>query len=320
MGMLDQVLGSVLQAAGGAGPQQKQQSDILGGLMGVINSPQVGGLGGLVKGFEKSGLGDLVGKWVAVGPNPAPTAKQVQQGLGGDTIANLAKQLGINPAQLTSQHVALWRELPLQRARPAYTNGCITLLVAAFRLGAECGQCQPLTLGRLPMGRRERVLLPDEYRRIRAAACEWMRIAMDLGYLTGARPSDLRALRWENVGERLAVRQIKTQTRQEFTLQGDIATVLQQARQRPILGLCVVANAKGRPISRNAWSEEWVRARSVAGVPDAQFRDIRVMAARQAEADGLDYQALLGHTTRKMSDRYLKGRRTVVAEPVRKRL
>jgi uncharacterized protein YidB (DUF937 family) len=108
--MLDQVLGSVLQAAGGAGPQQKQQSDILGGLMGVINSPQVGGLGGLVKGFEKSGLGDLVGKWVAVGPNPAPTAKQVQQGLGGDTIANLAKQLGINPAQLTSQLVTL---LPL---------------------------------------------------------------------------------------------------------------------------------------------------------------------------------------------------------------
>jgi hypothetical protein len=63
-----------------------------------------------------------------------------------------------------------------------------------------------------------------------------------------------------------------------------------------------------------------VRARSAAGVLDAQFRDIRVMAARQAEADGLDYQALLGHTTRKMSDRYLKGRRTVVAEPVRKRL
>jgi integrase len=232
----------------------------------------------------------------------------------------IAAAFGIPAAQLTSQHVALWRELPLQRARPAYTNGCITLLVAAFRLGAECGQCQPLTLGRLPMGRRERVLLPDEYRRIRAAACEWMRIAMDLGYLTGARPSDLRALRWENVGERLAVRQIKTQTRQEFTLQGDIATVLQQARQRPILGLCVVANAKGRPISRNAWSEEWVRARSVAGVPDAQFRDIRVMAARQAEADGLDYQALLGHTTRKMSDRYLKGRRTVVAEPIRRKL
>jgi uncharacterized protein YidB (DUF937 family) len=107
MGVLDQVLGSVLEAAGGAGAQRQQQNDILGGLMGMINSPQVGGLAGLVKGFERSGLGDLVGKWVSVGPNPAPTAQQVQQGLGGDAISNLAKQIGINPSQLTAQLVTL---------------------------------------------------------------------------------------------------------------------------------------------------------------------------------------------------------------------
>jgi uncharacterized protein YidB (DUF937 family) len=108
--MLDQVLGSVLQAARGAGAQQQQQSAILGGLLGMMNSPQVGGLAGLVRRFEQSGLGDLVGGWVAVGPNPNPTAQQVEQGLGADMVAGLAKQLGVSPGQLTAQLVTL---LPL---------------------------------------------------------------------------------------------------------------------------------------------------------------------------------------------------------------
>jgi uncharacterized protein YidB (DUF937 family) len=107
MGLFDSVIGSVLSAAGGAQGQQQQHADILGGLMSVINSPQVGGLAGLVKGFESNGLGDLIGKWVAVGPNPAPTAAQVQQGLGSDVIAGLSKQLGIDPGRLTSQLTTL---------------------------------------------------------------------------------------------------------------------------------------------------------------------------------------------------------------------
>ena len=108
MGMLDSLIGSVLSASGSSqGPQQQQHSDILGGLMGIINSPQIGGLAGLVGSFQKSGLGDMVGKWVAVGPNPTPTAAQVQQGLGGDVISNLSQKLGIDPSHLTAQLTTL---------------------------------------------------------------------------------------------------------------------------------------------------------------------------------------------------------------------
>jgi uncharacterized protein YidB (DUF937 family) len=108
MGLLDSVISSVLASSGSAqGQHQQQHADILGGLMGMINSPQIGGLAGLVKKFEQSGLGDLVGQWVAVGPNPTPTAHQVQQGLGGDVIGGLSKQLGIDPGQLTSQLATL---------------------------------------------------------------------------------------------------------------------------------------------------------------------------------------------------------------------
>jgi len=63
-------------------------------------------------------------------------------------------------------------------------------------------------------------------------------------------------------------------------------------------------------------SDAWI----AAGIPDAQFRDIRAMAAKASKDGGQDFQALLGHTTRAMSERYIKGRQTVVAEPVRRKL
>ena len=116
------------------------------------------------------------------------------------------------------------------------------------------------------------------------------------------------------------MRQIKTKARQEFTLEGDIASVLQQARQRPICGLFVVATDKGRPVSRDVWSRAWLAAVKAAGIEDAQFRDIRAMAAQAGKDEGLDYQALLGHTTRAMSDHYLKARQVTVAAPVRRKL
>ena len=45
-----------------------------------------------------------------------------------------------------------------------------------------------------------------------------------------------------------------------------------------------------------------------------------MMAAKASKEGGQDFQALLGHTTRAMSERYIKGRQTVVAEPVRRKL
>ena len=71
---------------------------------------------------------------------------------------------------------------------------------------------------------------------------------------------------------------------------------------------------------RDVFSRAWLAACKAAGIDGAQFRDIRAMAAAQGQADGIDYQALLGHSTRAMSDHYLRGRKVISAEPVRKKL
>lgn len=259
-------------------------------------------------------VGDLVQRYLDRTERAASTMMQYRSHQKAIALA-----FPIPAAQLTSQHVALWREL--QGHRKEYANGCIRVLVASFRLGCELGLSGLLTVSKWDVAARDRDLLPVEFRAIRDHACEWLQVAMDVGYLTGARPSDIRALRWNQVTpERLLMRQQKTGQRMEFTMTEDLASVLSRARQRPILGLYVVATEKGRPVSRDMMDDAWHMARDAAAIGDAQFRDIRAMAAKASQQGGQDFQALLGHTTRAMSERYLKGVRTVVAEPVRRKL
>ena len=259
-------------------------------------------------------VADLIQRYIDRETRPESTAKQYRS-----YHKAIAEAFPIPAAELTSRHVALWRELNGHRRQ--YANGCIALVVAACRLGRELGLCDLITVGKWDSHCRERILAAGEFRAIRDAAVGWLCMAMDIGYLTGARPSDIRTLRWSQVsGERIAITQKKTGTRQEFTLNPDLASVLARARQRPILGLYVVATDKGQPISRDMMSRAWLAACKAAGVEDAQFRDIRAMAAKASKDGGQDFQALLGHTTRAMSERYIKGRQTVVAEPVRRKL
>ena len=142
---------------------------------------------------------------------------------------------------------------------------------------------------------------------------------MDLGYLTGARPADLRALRWDQAsGDRLRMRQTEDQAANGIRHDGRTSPWCLVARgSGRSLGLYVLARSEGSSRSHaTKMSDAWLTARNAAGIPDAQFRDIRAMAAKAAKEGGQDFQALLGHTTRAMSEHYIKGRQTVVAEPV----
>jgi integrase len=221
--------------------------------------------------------------------------------------------------QLTAHHVALWRDLPSQRNRKTYVNGCLAVLRAAYSLGAEQGVSAPLAVKGWTLKSRDRYLTDEEYIAIRERAPEWLQIAMDLGYLTGSRRGDIMALKWSSVGDSLTMRQEKTSQRMSFTISADLSSTLEQARRRRVLGLYVVANDKGRRISRGMLERAWRDACKEAGVV-AQFRDIRSKAATDAKKGGQDYQKLLGHANPAMSERYIKRREAVIAEPVRRKL
>lgn len=221
--------------------------------------------------------------------------------------------------ELRAPFVALWRDQ--NRHRPAYVNGCLALLRGAYQKAREWGVAEhDPSVEKFTLEARGRYLTDAEFRAIRRESPVWLQTAMDIAYLTASRPVDVRALRWDQVGDAVEVRQRKTGVRQAFTLSAELSAVLASARNRPVVGLYVVADGKGRRISKDRLEAAFRAACEAAKVADAQFRDIRAKAATDAEADGQDYQRLLGHTSQRMSDRYLKNRRTVVVQPVRRKL
>lgn len=94
MGFLDSALGSVL---GSGGSEQGALSQVIGSLLN-----QHGGIGGLVAKLSQGGLGEQAKSWVGTGPNPPVTGPQITQALGGDSVAKVAQQLGLDPAKASA--------------------------------------------------------------------------------------------------------------------------------------------------------------------------------------------------------------------------
>jgi uncharacterized protein YidB (DUF937 family) len=68
----------------------------------MANHPDgvTGGLGDLVDSFKKSGLGKKAESWVGTGQNEPVSPAEVEKGVGGDIIDELAKQTGVPREEL----------------------------------------------------------------------------------------------------------------------------------------------------------------------------------------------------------------------------
>ena len=105
MGLLDSLVGSVVSQALG-GSQQGGQAALIQALIGMLMNgglggggaaqagAPAGGLGGLLEQFQRSGLGDVMNSWVGTGQNLPISGDQLESVLGGDTIAQIARQFG----------------------------------------------------------------------------------------------------------------------------------------------------------------------------------------------------------------------------------
>jgi uncharacterized protein YidB (DUF937 family) len=108
MSFLDDVMG----AFGAGSASGTSGGALLQHLSEMLTSGQAGGgLGGLVQVFEQSGLPHVIGSWIGGGPNLPITADQLQQVLGSDRIAAIARSLGIPPEQITAQLTQLLPQL-----------------------------------------------------------------------------------------------------------------------------------------------------------------------------------------------------------------
>lgn len=97
MGLLDGVLGNVLEGLGG-GDTASAGNPMLQMVMNLLQ--QNGGLAGLVEQLGKSGLGQQAASWVGTGDNLPVSADQISQALGQGPLADLAAKFGMGGADI----------------------------------------------------------------------------------------------------------------------------------------------------------------------------------------------------------------------------
>ncbi len=99
MGLMDQ-LG---QAVGGMMGEQSGQNSLLQAIASLLGKDgSIGGLAGLVQSFQKNGLGEIVNSWVSTGRNLPVTPNQIEQGLGGDLLNQVAGKAGLSAGTASS--------------------------------------------------------------------------------------------------------------------------------------------------------------------------------------------------------------------------
>lgn len=112
MGLLDSLVGALGQGSSGGG--QDQLINLVLGMLannGSGGGAGGGGLGALVEQFQRGGLGDVVNSWVGTGQNLPVSPGQLEQVLGGDTIAQIARQMGLSHGDAAGQLSSLLPEV-----------------------------------------------------------------------------------------------------------------------------------------------------------------------------------------------------------------
>lgn len=222
------------------------------------------------------------------------------------------------------QHVAAWMDAHHSRAR---ANLGKAVLANVFDVAIRRGllhQNPAREIKRLNVKPRRRDLTDTEFLQIRNHATAPLVCAMDIAYVTGARISDVIAIKREHITEAgVLIRQQKTKKLQLFQWTDALHQVIEAAKKLPrsVRGMQhLLCTNKGSKYSYATMYTWWCQAVEKSGVTDANFHDIRAKTADAAEREGIDYQALLGHSTKAMSDRYLKSERPSMAEPLSKKL
>lgn len=264
---------------------------------------------------DSDSISRLIDEWLEI-PNELTESTM----LNYRSVAKQLKEVFGNTqvALIRPHHVASWLDNHASKARANLGKAVLTnALDLAIRRGM-IDRNPAREIQRINVKRRKRYLTDQEYIAIRSNAHPVLKSAMDISLLTGARISDVLAIQMKHWSEDgLLVRQIKTNKLQLFKRNSALESVINAARRipRPVRGMYLLCTLKGQRYSKATLYTWWVQACELAKVEDANFHDIRGKAATDAKREGLDYQALLGHSTKAMSDRYIKLEDAQVVEP-----
>lgn len=237
------------------------------------------------------------------------------------TLIDLLPKVFDGPiAAVQPQHVAQFMDAHASKAQANIGRVILSnVFDMAIRRGIIPGPNPVKMIEKFTIKGRDRYLTDDEFTAIRTSANDVVRVAMDLAVLTGARITDVLKITLADCrDDGLYIQQHKTGKRQLFTWSDALREAIATARRlpRPIRGMHLLCTNRGKPYTYSAFYTIWSNACRKAGVVDVHFHDIRGKAATEAKRHGQDYQAILGHATQAMSDKYIKQRDIERIEPV----
>lgn len=164
-------------------------------------------------------------------------------------------------------------------------------------------------------------------------ACQPLRDALDLAYLTGQRPADVIGFSATDVVDGvLLIDQGKTSKKLRMTIEGQLDVLIKKISERKksfkVHSLALICTETGRKLTYSALRGRFDKAREKAANANAklkteieafQFRDLRAKAGtdKADTGDMRQAQMQLGHTSMKMTEHYVRARRGDLIKPTR---
>lgn len=206
----------------------------------------------------------------------------------------------------------VWEYRDSHASTPNMTNRCLSLLRQVFDYAVRRGRLRnnpTVGVDRLPENQRDRLISPEEFKHIYEKADARLQVIMDLYFLTGQRVKDVLRIRRADIGpEGIYFKQQKTDQKLLVRWTPELREVVDRAKNLSgnVAALTLLHNSRGKPPGYLTIWKQWHRATALAGVTDAQMRDLRAMSLTEAEEQGKNPTALAGHASPATTKRYLR--------------
>lgn len=222
------------------------------------------------------------------------------------------------PEQVKGKHVAALKLAWAKTPNLANRHLTVLRLVFAFAVENQLIDSSPVT-GIKPYkeAKRDRLLSLAEYTAIYRAAGPRLQVIMDLCIRTGQRINDVLKIRRADLTEEgIRFRAQKTGGKGVVPWTPELKAIVERAKTLDgnIRSLTLLHDRSGKAPTYWAIREQWVRARTAAGVPDARLHDLRAVAATWAKKQGKNPTTLLFHSSPAQTERYLRDKEEPIAE------
>jgi len=274
-------------------------------------------------------IGDLIRRYLTeVSPLKSPRTRRDDETCAQLLIAVFGD---MHAGELASADVAGYLDRRGRKA-PTRANREISVLSHVFTKAIRWGlvdrnPCRGVE--RLPESRRERYVTDDEFDRCKQLAGELLATMMDFALLTAMRQDDMLGLTVGNLTEEgIDHSQAKTGTRLVIRWTDELRAVVESAMQlhktnRAQRSAFLFARRGGGRYSQSGFQTIWQRVQRKWGKAENErftWHDLRAKSLTDTDAQGGNAQALGGHASAQMTQRYIKQKKVKSVDPLRRAL